>query len=638
MRIDVKKILFIGFKGALQDFFAKSQEIGLVHFIDPRQLKAKEIPVEIQNLANSIKVIKELPVLEQEEPEKFSEAAGMTSKILQLKHDIEQLEEEKRMLKLEISRIQVFGNFSLDDIEYIKKNGGRVFQFFFGKKGMSEQEIPDEVMFIASDHGLDYFIAVNKEPKMYSDLVEMKVEEELQTLRGRFVEVEKEIDRLEESLKPYSRYNDFLHHALTVKYNRYQLNTAKSYAEDHVSGQLFAVEGWVPVNKVCELEEYLEQTEVHMTEIALDEGEEPPTYLENEGYSRVGEDLVHIYDTPSNADKDPSLWVLVSFAVFFAMIINDGGYGLLFLAGALYYRYKKGKFNKAGTRFWKLLVILFSSCAIWGLFTNSFLGIEIAPDNFVRKFSVLNTLIEKKADYHYRVKDSVYKEWLKKYPEIASAKNSNEFLLGAKKVKNGNVTYEMVNKFSDSILMELALLVGIVHICLSFLRYLKRNWAGLGWIVAIVGSYFYFPTFLGAVTMMNYAFGLDPKELADSGLILIYAGLSGAVILGIAQNKLLGLLEITNVIQVLADILSYLRLYALGLAGAIIGQTVNDIAGSLMYLPAVLLIIIGHGLNMLLSIIGGVIHGLRLNFIEWYHWSFDGGGKLFTPLKKLETD
>lgn len=638
MRIDVKKYLFVGFQGALQEFFKKSQEVGLVHFIDNRQMKSKEVPQEIQDITNAIKVVRELPTVDQEKPEKFSEVSSMTAKILDLKHDIERLEEEKRMLRLEIARIDVFGDFSLNDVEYLKKSAGRFVQFFFGKKGMAEQEWPDEVVYITSDHGLDYFVAINKELQQYPHLVEMKIDQELGTLRKRLEEVKNDISHLERSLKTYSKYNEFLHYALTVKYNEHELEKAKSFAEDHVDGRLFAVEGWVPVNKVSELEEYLEDTDVHMAEVALGDQEEAPTYLENEGYNRIGEDLVHIYDTPSNTDKDPSLWVLVSFAIFFAMIINDGGYGLLFLAGALYFKFKNSDLKAAGLRVWKLLLILFGSCVLWGLFTNSFFGVEIGPENPLRNVSVLNWMVEKKAEYHFGVKDEVYKEWVDKYPNLSGADNAHDFLLGAKKEKGDQASYEMVNKFSDGILMELALLVGIIHICLSFIRYLGRNWAGIGWIIGIIGCYLYFPLFLGATSLTTYLFGLNREEIAVDGQYMIYSGLGLAVILGVMKDKWLGLLEITNLIQIFADILSYLRLYALGLAGAIIGQTVNDIASGLMYVPALILIVIGHGLNMVLAVIGGVIHGLRLNFIEWYHYSFEGGGKLFTPLKKLETD
>jgi V/A-type H+-transporting ATPase subunit I len=77
-----------------------------------------------------------------------------------------------------------------------------------------------------------------------------------------------------------------------------------------------------------------------------------------------------------------------------------------------------------------------------------------------------------------------------------------------------------------------------------------------------------------------------------------------------------------------------LRLYALGLAGSIMAATFNNVGAAVGFAAGVLVVLLGHGVNILLGTMSGVIHGLRLNFIEWYHYSFDGGGKLFNPLMK----
>ena len=117
------------------------------------------------------------------------------------------------------------------------------------------------------------------------------------------------------------------------------------------------------------------------------------------------------------------------------------------------------------------------------------------------------------------------------------------------------------------------------------------------------------------------------------GLQLIAVGIPSAFVLAIFKNGLLGLTEVMKLIQVFSDVLSYLRLYALGLSGSIVSATINDVAASLPFLLAIVLMAIGHLLNMALGIMGGVIHGLRLNFLEWYHYSFEGGGKRFRPLE-----
>ena len=86
-------------------------------------------------------------------------------------------------------------------------------------------------------------------------------------------------------------------------------------------------------------------------------------------------------------------------------------------------------------------------------------------------------------------------------------------------------------------------------------------------------------------------------------------------------------------IQVFADILSYLRIFALGLAGSIMSSTINQLSSQMPLFIGIITIIFAHTINILLSIMGGTIHGLRLNFLEWYHYSFEGGGRPFKPLE-----
>ncbi|MBR4489788.1 hypothetical protein IKP13_04060, partial [bacterium] len=101
-----------------------------------------------------------------------------------------------------------------------------------------------------------------------------------------------------------------------------------------------------------------------------------------------------------------------------------------------------------------------------------------------------------------------------------------------------------------------------------------------------------------------------------------------------------------------SDILSYIRLFALGLSGALLAQTFNNLATGIIpkgedtsivlviicYICAALIAVFGHTLNIALCLMGGVIHGLRLNFLEWYRWCFDGSGRKFMPFKNLTTN
>lgn len=638
MRVDLEKFLIVGAEESRRTFFEEAQKVGLIHFIDPNPSGTKELPQEIQQNVEAIKILRGLPPMEQDETREYALAEGFVHKILHLNHELHKLAEAERVTNLEMIRVEAFGDFSHDDITYIEKEGHRYIQFFAAKEGTAQREdLPEEMIYVNSEHGLDYFIAINKEPTQYEGFSEMRIDKTVTELKKHLVAIKSEMHEIEHRLKDYAKYNDFLHHALLFKFNKYQLHSAENFSTQPLESYLFAVTGWIPQDKVGELMNLAEHTGVHVEQVAIEPAETIPTYLENEGYQRIGEDLVGIYDTPSHTDKDPSFWLLICFATFFAMIVGDAGYGLIFLLVALYIRYKHTEMKGLGYRVWKLVVILSAACIVWGALTASYFGIHLDVKNPVRKISVINWLVEKKAEYHFNHRDDVYEEFVKKFPQVKEAKTPEEFLHNATSVKDGKVDHVMYFKFYDNVLFEIALMVGVIHIIISLLRYLDRNWSAIGWVIFMIGAYLYIPYYLNATSIIHFAFGV-PKSMATDGLYLIIGGMSLAFILGLIQHRLKGLLEPMTVIQIFADTMSYLRIYALSLAGAMVSATINEFAGATIFVVGALLFIIGHVTNIVLSIMGGVIHGLRLNFLEWYHYSFEGGGKKFNPLRLLDKD
>jgi V/A-type H+-transporting ATPase subunit I len=311
---------------------------------------------------------------------------------------------------------------------------------------------------------------------------------------------------------------------------------------------------------------------------------------------------------------------------------------LVFLLIALYVRFKVKPEKKAGKRVLTLMTILCVSCIGWGLLTTSFFGIPFGFDNPIRKVSVMQWLAEKKAEFHISRHDEVWQEWVTKIPALKDVTNPNEFLRKGTSNLDQSTVSEVLNKFTDNILMELALLIGCIHVILSLGRYMFRNWPAIGWILFIIGAYLAIPEFLKATSIIHFAFGVNPETAPTIGKELMIAGLSIAIVLSLIKNKVFGLLEATNVVQIFGDILSYLRLYALGLSGSLLTATINEMAGSLNFVLGAIVLIMGHSVNMILGVMGGVIHGLRLNFLEWYHYSFEGGGKPFTPLHKKKIE
>ncbi len=494
----------------------------------------------------------------------------------------------------------------------------------------------DEVIYVGTDYDLDYFVTVNRSHKTYPDMIEMRIDRPLGELQTHLTFVKESLHQMEAELKGFAGHIDFLNDALIEHLNEYHLNIAKKDLAFPLENSLFAVEAWVPENKTNILFSVIDGMAVHCEPILIEETDKIPTHMENKGPQKIGEDLVKIYDIPASTDRDPSGWVFWFFALFFAMIVADGGYGLLYLGIALFVKFKYPVLKKQGQRFVRLALILSTACVLWGVVTSAFFGIQIQPKSWLGKISLIQVLAIKKAEYHLEHQDDVHKEWVAKFSNLTNAKTGQEFLDGAVVNEKGKINYVMFDAFSDSILLEFSLIIGVIHIAFSFLRYLFRNWAGVGWIAFMIGGYLYFPETLHATSLLHFLGIVDKQIGIEVGLQLIYTGVAVAMFLALLQKRLKGLGEIANMVQVFADVLSYLRLYALGLAGSIMASTFNEIGESIGLLFGWIVILFGHSVNILLGLMAGVIHGLRLNFIEWYHYCFDGGGRLFNPLKRIK--
>lgn len=640
MIIDLKKYLFIGAKEDLREFFLRAQEKGFIEFITSRGKKAAELPKEIKNLIEAIKVLRKQPV---KSPYTgggdLAFAHEIVQRILGLKAEIDKLSEEKRFLEAEISRVAPFGDFSFDNIAFIENAGNRKLQFFCMKTSKRQKVVlPEELIYIGTDYDLDYFIAINKEPKTYPEMIEMRFEQSLGELKNYFAFVSESLHQIEAELKGFAGYIPFLKESLLEHLDTHFLSSTKKEVEFPIEGSLFSIEGWVPTNKIDKLFPLVEGLAIHVEPISIEEKDRVPTYMQNKGPGRLGEDLVKIYDIPSPSDKDPSSWVFWSFALFFAIIISDAGYGLLYLGLAIFLRYKFPDLKGKGKRLLKTFTILSVACIVWGILTTSFFGITLHPTNPLSKMSVVHYLVEKKATYVFDQKGEVYQEWAKRIPQVTKAQNGSQMLDLAFEIKNGKTTYKMLEDFNDNILLEISLLIGVLHIAISLFRYSLRNWANIGWILFLAGGYLYFPRILDALSFTQFIFGMSEAAASTYGIQLLFIGIGLAIVLALIQRGFKGISEGMNLIRVTADVLSYLRLYALALAGAMLARTFNDLGVDIGLVFGFIVILFGHVINIQISTMAGVIHGLRLNFIEWYHYCFDGGGKLFNPLRKLKTN
>lgn len=662
MRVDVKKIIAAGSVEQQKPFFDACQRVGVVELTSTKSLafsKDSDWDAAVKALKGLSKRSL-LPAVAKAELEEsgFSDTENM----YRFAHDVCDLLDKETELAAKYREGQkklnyqsVFGEFNLERLRSIFSNTSRQTHFVYGsarETAVIEGSLDpgQSLLPINEIDGTLYALLISPlsqidgDPTLentktfvlpkkldYFDLVQDSGQ-----LRQELSVISDEIETVDQALNACDAKLQALKESVLNCYNLKLRNQSMSHCNDLLPGSFF-VSGYVSESDIALLQELADSYNIYLEEVAIDAKETLPTHLVNEGMSRVGQDLVEVYDTPSSEDKDPSLWVLCAFSLFFAMIIGDGGYGAIFLLGALIVRFKVSKQapqataenNGALLRFSKLFGLLAVTTLLWGTVTHSFFGISLGYEHPLRTVSFVHHLSLKKLAYHLHEGDSVAQNFQALLPSIEGKSSLEAAKLLMQQGK------DVLGEMADSILKELSILIGLVHLSLSMLRCVRKNWANFAWILFMLGGYLYVPTFLNATISAHFLWGMTPLLCAQIGLVLLYGGLALSVCLAVLQHGWIGLLEIMQVIQVFSDLLSYLRLYALALAGAMLSATFNSFALTLPYGLGIFATILGHIINIVLGIMGGVIHGLRLNFLEWYHYSFDGGGRALRPLKKV---
>ena len=666
MRIDVHKFLFIGPANSRDAFLKRAQKAGLIEFTGGLAQKSEgqvASAKEIEALVAALKILKGAPPLvdlsdaehdlsgaehdlssaehdlssaEQGDTapfdaEKGSKAGEIAGQVLQWQKEIKDLDAQISAVHEARQLAAPFGPFSLNDLRQTAKRGNRVVQFFTRSLAHLPAELPAELIEVNRSGGRWFGLSLATSLQVIQGFSEIELERSASEWAARACELEQMKLTAQRCITDAANATLVLERALIYLINERARRSAGAQIAPLLGDKLFAAAGWVAASARPQLSTVLGNL-ISAYPVKPESCEIVPTQLANKGAARIGQDLTEVYDIPSSADSDPSGWVLWSFVCFFALIIGDGGYGILFLLGTWWASRKVGAHTSfAVTRMLRLARLLSCACIIWGVLSASFFALPLAPTSPFRRLSLTTKLAEAKARYHFAQQDQIYKEWTRRIPELAPLRQGKEILQRAYVTDGGSVKFKMLSQFADQISLELSLIIGIAHICLSLGRYAKRNWSQLGWILFLAGAYAYVPRIFGAATLVQVIGGI-PVELAHFvGSYLLVGGFALALVLAFAQRGIWGILEATTLIQIGADVLSYLRIYALGLSGAILSNTINEGAAATSWPLAVVILISGHGVNLVLGLMGGVIHGLRLNFLEWYHYSFEGAGDCSNP-------
>ncbi len=637
MRVDIKKVLFVGSNHSLDLFFERAQEIGWFQFVSVTKTKAHIFPKPIEDLKLAIKELRKLLVSHKQAAINFSEVPSLVERVLILKREIENLHEEIRYIKAEITKMHPLGYFDVQELMHLEAETKKRFRFFFVRHDKYlKNQVPPELIYLNREFDFDYYMLISANDFQVSGFVEIPIERSLSELEKELRRLQKVSHESETELKSmadyYESFEDFFVHEM----NKINLSFSKQDAEFCLEEHLFSIDAWIPINHLDQLRRLTHDLPIHYEEVIVEKEDAVPTYLENKGLGQVGQDLVEIYDTPYHFEKDPSTWVVWSFAIFFGMIVSDACYGILFLLLSLFLWAKYPKMKKPiGKRMVKLITLLSCTSIIWGVMIASYFGIKLQPDGPLNRISLLHYLGVHKVDFYKHQDGKIFHGWVHEFPEIVNTLPSKA-IFGVKKIApGGSIEYPIMDEMYNSLLMELSIIAGVIHLSLSFLRNLKQSWSGIGWIATIWGGYLFFPSFIDATSLFTYMNWLTPEACKIVGEQLLYGGLVVAVVLAIIQEKLAGVSAIFKAIEVFADTLSYLRLYALGLASMALAVTFNEMGQGAGYILGGLIILGGHTINIGLGAAAGLIHGLRLNFLEWYHHCYTGGGKKFNPLRLI---
>lgn len=360
------------------------------------------------------------------------------------------------------------------------------------------------------------------------------------------------------------------------------------------------------------------------------------------------ESITGMYGMPNYNEYDPTPVVSIFFLLFFAMCMGDAGYGIMLILVGL--AIKKGwlkisMFEGLGG----LIATLGVATTVVGFFLGTAFGMTLNQQPWMPE-ALSNLMITGDiwivgipenipADASLNISKINSSIW---YVSMPHGMDPDAYEKLCKVIK------ESAEVTSYSAQMVLAILIGVFHLCLAMVikavGYTKRlgfkeNISTWGWLILILGG-----ITIGALALIG---------VMDSGITkiaVIFVGVISALGIFIfntpGRNPLVnvgaGLWDTYNMVTgIMGDVLSYIRLYALGLAGGMLGAAFNDLGkmvlgdGGVNWVFFILILLVGHVLNLLMSCLGAFVHPLRLNFVEYFKNSgYDGKGKTYKPLKK----
>ena len=608
----MKKYDFLVYHAQYDDFLEKLREIGVLHIATlENNDKSCELLVEKFNLKKRIennidilynKLDKNIS-LSQTSIHEFDEGMDLLAKSEALLSQLEQAKQALTIAEKEYERISAWGNFSIDQLKKIEETGYYV-KLFTCPTRLYKPEWEEQFnAFVINElNNTTYFVTLTNNEKIEVEAEQFDINNSDSTIAtANYEEAKKLYNTQFEEIKEFAVNNinnlKYLSLLITeiIDIDKVKLNTIKA-ADDTV----MVLEGYCPIDTESTLLDFLQKNDIYYEVNDPKAEDNVPIKLRNNRFTKLFEPLTGMYGLPNYNEFDPTPILGPFFLLFFAMCMGDAGYGLiliLFGIGVITKKIKIEMFEGLGP----IITVLGVGTTVIGFFLGTFFGIDLSTVS-----------------------------WL---PDSVKGILLKGELMGF------------------DIQMVAAIIIGIFHICLAMvvkaICYTKQsgimnNLSTWGWLILILGG------IITAILAISNAISIEATKYMIIAIGIISA-LGIFIFNNIKRNPLInigaGLWDTYNMITgILSDVLSYIRLYALGLAGAMLGQAFNQLGFMVLgddpifiqYLPFIIIVLIGHTLNIALSSLSAFVHPLRLTFVEYFkNLGYEGNGEKYSPLSKV---
>jgi len=590
MIVKMKKITLLIAESYRDDALESLRKLGVLHVEDVKPPVSDDLAAIEKKMENVDKALTVIKIdSDQSAPSDAEPAEQIVEQIITLNHQRETLKRELEE-KQEINHwFEHWGNISFSSIQSLRDSGifvrfyvadRKAFQKIAADKNVHPAgEEQNTVRFALFSESADEKLEFKEEPIPEIEYIELKNEIE---------SLSREIDEIAAKLDEFSSYRDGVKQYRTDLLKKIEFSRVRAGMGEETS--IVYLQGYCPAENV-------DQIKQHATErgwgYIIDDPDDPaevPTLLRNPKWVNMIKPLFDFMGTlPGYFEPDVSLVFLVFFSIFYALIVGDAGYGLVFLLGTVVLHLKKKDQLKD---FIRLMYLVSSVTIVWGLITGTWFGAEKIAQLPILKLFVI---------------------------EQISSFNPN----------------------SGDFIMRLTFVIGVVHLSLGHLitAFRKINsltaLAEIGWVLVLWAVFFVANSIvlgkeMSAATM--------PLLIAGVALILVFANFQKNIVKGMLLT--LGNLPL-DIISSFSDVVSYIRLFAVGLATVIVASSFNEMAigagidSVIGGIFAAIILFIGHAINLVLCGMSILVHGVRLNMLEFSgHVGIQWTGKPYQPFKE----